>query len=152
MDTGLIEAILQNEFRSSVLSRDGNIRLNTDRAELSALWNLKPKGKRIANVGQCQQANGSQQNDADPAFPHKTTLSIHCRPNRRPRTAYYNPWQSLQSSNTKSVPVAWTTLWPNCDPRPMRNSTVRSCRNPCACSAAPFPDRIRRRHCYQWNF
>jgi hypothetical protein len=76
MDTTLVEAILQNEFRSSVLSRHGNIRLNTDRAELSALWDLKPKGKRIASVRQCQQAGGSQQNDADPAFPHKTTLPI----------------------------------------------------------------------------
>ena len=64
MNAALFKSLIEHEFRSAVLSRNGQIRLYAYCAELRALRNLKFQRKIIARVDQNDQHGGSE-NDAD---------------------------------------------------------------------------------------
>lgn len=64
MNAGLFKSLIEDEFRSAVLSRNGEIRLDAYRSEPWALRNFKFKRKIIARVDQNNQHDGSE-NDAD---------------------------------------------------------------------------------------
>lgn len=64
MNAGLFKSLIEHEFRSAVLSRNGEIRLDAYCSEPWALRNLKCKRKIIPRVDENGQHGGAE-NDAD---------------------------------------------------------------------------------------